>query len=97
MGRILPPFVSTYSLPTFVNAICAYLEIGHINRYRDRSLVTRDREAVAQSLAVGIYSLFHGLRPRAGHGPYRPRGRPLNFRRYENLPGGNYFEIAAEK
>ena len=98
IGRILKPYVSTYSLPTFTNAICAYLEIGFLNRARDRSLLTNDRDAVARSLAVGVYSLFAGLKLRSGteYGPYRPRARPIDFARYENLSGGNYFEAAAD-
>ena len=96
MGKILDPFISTYSLPTFVNAICAYLEVGHINRNRDLTLMTRDSEAVAQSLAVGIYSLFQGIKLRKGYGPYRPKGKKLNFERYGKLKNGNYFKIVTK-
>lgn len=91
MGALVPPFVSTYGLPTFTNAICAYLEIAHLNRTRDRTMVLEHQEEIAKSLAAGIYSLFRGIkvRPFKGTGP---RGAPLNFERYEKLPGGNYFE-----
>ncbi len=92
IGPIQTPFVSTYAIPTFVNAICAYLEIGFLNRDRDRALVINSRDAVAKSLAVGIYSLFRGISLRGNYGPYRPRGKPVNFSRYENYEGGNYFE-----
>ncbi|MCB1308158.1 MAG: N-acetylmuramoyl-L-alanine amidase [Leptospiraceae bacterium] len=92
IGPILNPYVSTYSLPTFVNAICAYLEIAHLNRLRDRKLIIQHRDEVARSLAVGIYSLFRGLHLRGEIGPYQPRGNPIQFERYENLPEGNYFE-----
>ena len=97
VGKILTPFVSTYSLPTFINSICAYLEIGHINRTRDLTLVTRDLDATARSLAAGIYSLFAGLRlKRRAAGPYLPRGKALNFKKYESAPGGNYFKIVSD-
>ncbi|MBI3395957.1 MAG: N-acetylmuramoyl-L-alanine amidase, partial [Spirochaetia bacterium] len=92
VGDILAPWSTTYSLPTFVNAICAYLEIGHINVDRDRRLVTTHREIVAKSIAAGIYSLFTGMRLKPGAGPYAPRGKAVDFQKYENLPDGNYFD-----
>ena len=88
IGPIQPPYTSTYSLPTFSNAIVAYLEIAYLNRKRDYSLITRHREELARSLAVGIYSLFAGLELRPlPQSPYRPDGRPLDFAKY-----GDYFE-----
>jgi len=97
LGPIQQPYVSTYAMPTFVNAINAYLEIGHLNRSRDRALVIGQREVLAKSLAAGIYSLFVGLKPAQGKEPYRPRGTPVDFKKYENLPEGNYFEIVTKK
>jgi len=96
IGPIQDPFVSSYTLPIYVNAIVAYLEIGHINRSRDRKLVIEKREELAQSLAAGIYSLFRGLQPQSSYGPVKPRGDRLDFARYESLPQGNYFRIVVE-
>ena len=94
LGPILDPFVSTYTLPTYTNAVVAFLEVGHLNIWRDRRMVIDQREQVAISLAVGIYSLFTGLDiKKPGYGPYLPRGRKLDFAKYENLPQGNYFKI----
>jgi len=95
MGEIVPPFVSTYGLPTFSNAIIAYLEIGHLNRDRDRTMVLQNSEELARSLAAGIYSLFRGLSVKKT-GKVRPKGAPLNFAKYENAPGGNYFRAVTE-
>ncbi len=96
IGPIQKPYTSTYSLPTFTNAIVAYLEVAFINRKKDRRLVIEYREEVAKSLAVGIYSLFRGLELKNDLklGPYKPRGKAIDWRRYETLPGGNYFKIA---
>jgi hypothetical protein len=91
MPEIVPPFISTYGLPTFTNAICAYLEVAHLNRTRDRSMVLDHQEEVAKSLAAGIYSLFRGIKVKPFQGT-APRGAPLNFERYVKAPGGNYFE-----
>lgn len=98
MGKIEPPYVSAYSMPTLVNAINAYLEIGFIDVRRDRDLVIARREETAKALAAGIYSLFVGLEPRRERsaGPYFPRGRPLDLQRYRHLPEGNYFEMVAD-
>lgn len=97
IGDILVPFVSTYSLPTFTNSICAYLEVGHLNIDRDRALVTERREETARSLAVGIYSLFAGLKLRENPKTvFRPRGQPIDFNKYVEMPGGNYFDTVLD-
>ncbi len=62
IGKILPPFVSSYSLPNYINAVTAFLEIGHLNRELDRNLVIQKQKLVAQSIAVGIYSLYMGIK-----------------------------------
>jgi len=95
-GPIRPPYISTYGLPTFLNAINAYLEVGYLNRTRDRNLIMKHTDQVAQSIAVGIYSLFSGLKLKPGYGPYRPRAKPLDFQKYENYSEGNYFTIVTE-
>ncbi len=96
VGPIITPFVSTYTLPTYVNAINAYLEIGHLNIERDRNLVVGHPDAVTRSLAAGVYSLFAGLQTRAGYGPYRPRGKKIEWERYEKYKEGNYFKIVVD-
>ncbi len=64
IGPIRPPFVSSYTLPIYVNAIVAFLEIGYLNRKRDRDLLLNEKNAIAQALAVGIYSLYAGIQLR---------------------------------
>ncbi len=94
-GPIHPPYVSAYSLPNYVNAVTAYIETGFLNRETDRTYMTRDRAAMADALAAGIYSLFTGIKVRSKSFPFEPKGAPLNFSRYEQLPEGNYFRAAA--
>jgi hypothetical protein len=93
---LLHPFVSAYTLPIYVNAICAFLEIGHLNRTTDREIVIGQQDALARSLAAGIYSLFYGLKLRKGYSAIRPRGKALDFKKYENLKEGNYFRIVSD-
>ena len=91
IGPIINPFVSTFSLPTFTNAVVAYLEIAHHNRSNDVRLVSNYREQVAQSLAAGIYSLYEGLPLKNQYAPYKPRTQKLDFEKYTNHKDGNYF------
>nr|WP_243393406.1 N-acetylmuramoyl-L-alanine amidase [Leptospira perolatii] len=95
-GPIQKPYISTYSVPTFMNAISAYLEIGYIDQEKDVRILTERRRDVAVSLAIGIYSLFHGLKPKTLDSPYVPKGKRLQWERYENLKEGNYFRIVRE-
>ncbi|MBX7058177.1 MAG: N-acetylmuramoyl-L-alanine amidase [Leptospirales bacterium] len=98
MGRLAPPYVSAYSMPELINAINAYLEIGYIDVRRDRDLLMGKREEVARALAAGVYSLFVGLEidRAAAASPYYPRGQALDFQRYRELPGGNYFQSVVD-
>ena len=96
IGPIYQPYVSAYTLPIYVNAIVAYLEIGHLNRAMDRNLIIKHKKIVAQSLAIGIYSLYAGLKLNAIKNPFTPRGKKLDFKKYKNLPEGNYFQIVSD-
>ncbi len=88
VGPIQKPYISTYSLPTYVNALCAFIEIGYINRKRDTKLLTEYKKETAISLAVGIYSLFVGLEiKKSKSSPIIPKGKAVNWERY-----GSYFE-----
>jgi hypothetical protein len=97
ISEIVDPFVSTYGLPTLVNAICAYLEIAHLDVERDREFVIKYQNEIARSLAVGIYSLFTGLELKKDYqGPFRPRGVNVDFDKYIKHKDGNYFELVVE-
>lgn len=94
--EIVDPFVSTYSLPTLVNAIVAYLEIGHLDVKKDRLFILNNKDVIARSLAVGVYSLFAGLELKPYDGPFKPASKPLNFKKYEEYEKGNYFKLVTE-
>lgn len=95
-GPINKPYISTYSLPTFINAISAYLEIGYIDKEKDMKILTQRRKDTAISLAVGVYSLFHGVKIKSADLPYLPKGKKIDWARYENLKEGNYFRVVRE-
>ncbi|MDI7218597.1 N-acetylmuramoyl-L-alanine amidase [Leptospira santarosai] len=95
-GPINKPYLSTYALPTFINAISAYLEIGYIDKEKDMILLTKRKKDVAISLAAGIYSLVHGIKIKNQNYPYVPVGKKINWKRYETRKEGNYFQIVSE-
>ncbi|PJZ48479.1 N-acetylmuramoyl-L-alanine amidase [Leptospira saintgironsiae] len=95
-GPINKPYISTYSLPTFINAISAYLEIGYIDKEKDMKILTQRRKDTAISLAVGVYSLFHGIKIKSADLPYVPKGKKIDWARYENLKEGNYFRVVRD-
>lgn len=95
-GPINKPYLSTYALPTFINAISAYLEIGYIDKEKDMILMTKYKKDVAISLAAGIYSLVHGLKIKKQNYPYIPVGKKIDWKRYETRKEGNYFQIVSE-
>lgn len=92
---IVRPFVSTYSVPTFINAISAYLELGEIGSDRDMFFLTTKKKKTAICLAVGIYSLFNGLELRPINSTaYIPKGKRIEFEKYVGKTGESYFEEA---
>ncbi|MEM7179845.1 MAG: N-acetylmuramoyl-L-alanine amidase [Spirochaetota bacterium] len=91
-GPILPPYISTYSLPTFTNAITAFLELGDIYSDRDMYFMVAKRKKVAEAIAVGIYSLFYGLQVSQKEIRYAPRGKKIDFNKYITKNGENYFK-----
>lgn len=91
-GPILRPYVSTYSIPTFINAISGYLELGEITSDKDMYFLTSKKKRVAISLAVGIYSLFHGLELKSSKSNYTPKGKRIEFEKYIGTTGQSYFD-----
>ncbi len=98
INTIRKPYVSTYALPIYTNAITAMLELGFINNYKDRHLLIHETDAVAKCLAVGIYSLFAGMEISALQMPEQlhPQGFPLDFKPYVDSSNGNYFKIVSK-
>lgn len=90
---LLPPYLSTWALPTYVNAISAYLELAYINKEVDYQRVIKMKKEMAEAIAVGIYSLFYSLEQSSDNRQKQlPLGKAIDFARYENYQGGSYFE-----
>ncbi len=89
---IAKPYISTWVVPTYINAVSAYLEIAHLDAARDVQRILRHKEIYAESIAVGIYSLFYSLpQPATNRRKDLPTGTPLDFRKYVEYEGGNHF------
>lgn len=88
---ILPPYISTWAVPTFTNAISAYLELAHLGSPKDRKRLTQNLSVYAESLAVGIYYLFYPFPLNKEKLEDFPQAKGIDFEKYRNLVGGNYF------
>jgi hypothetical protein len=88
------PYVSIWIVPQHVNAICAYLELGYLIRWRDRVRLTKKQNEIAEGLAVGIYSLFTGIRIKKSRLPYLPKGKKLNLKKYHIHSSKSYFNTS---
>lgn len=85
-------YVSVWIMPLHLNAVNAFIELGYLNRKRDRHLFTKRRNEIAEGIAVGIYSLCAGLEVKEGDYKYAPRGKRIDFGRYRLSDGSNYFD-----
>lgn len=89
------PFVSDWAIPLHVNAVTAYLELGYLSNTKDRKLLKEKQQLIAESAAVGIYSLLVGLTPKKVEGVESPRGAAIDFAKYGRDKNSNgYFNIS---
>jgi hypothetical protein len=91
-AKILKPYKSTWAVPTYTNAIAAFVEIAHTTSKRDYLRMAKFRHLYAEGVAVAAYSLLYGLNPKPIGGTKRPTGKRLSLDRYEKLATGNYFK-----
>lgn len=87
--------MSTWAVPTYVNAIAAFVELAHTTSKRDHLRMAKHRQIYAEAIAVSAYSLLYGLEQKSAKS--FPKGEPLNLARYQKLAGGNYFRRAKTK
>ena len=95
--RVAPPYVSIWSLPLHVNAITAYLEVGYLNRSHTRYLLKSRTDEIAEGIAVGIYSLFTGLKVRDRNVKHVPDGKRIDLEKYRITNEMDYFKSVTGK
>lgn len=89
---IREPHWSTWSLPTYLNAVTAFIELGFLNNRYDRARIENYKNSHAEGIAVGIYSLLFGLHVKKVKPLDMPAGDPVDFERYQNYKGSDYFK-----
>lgn len=89
-------YLSVWIVPLHINAISAFIELGYLNRARDRYLLTRKQDEIAEGIAVGIYSLFSGLAIKSDKFKHLPRGIKLDLDKYKNDEDESYFKKVAD-
>ncbi len=90
------PFVSTWSIPMLINAISAYIELGYLDRKWDRDVLLNRQDAIAEGVAVGIYSLLSGVDNIKGKFKHKPSGKLIDLKRYNITKEKSYFDIVTE-
>ncbi|MBN2402288.1 MAG: N-acetylmuramoyl-L-alanine amidase [Spirochaetes bacterium] len=98
-GNIYPrqkpgkPYISVWSLPILVNAINAYIELGYLKNKKDRYVLTDKQDEIAEGIAVGIYCLFAGFKPKVSEFKHLPKGKRIDLSKYKLPSGESYFDI----
>ncbi len=91
------PYIGNWIVPLHMNAVSPLFELGYLRRGSDRYILTRKQDEIALGLAVGIYSLFTGMKVKESGYRHRPAGRKIDFDKYILRDGKSYFDIVVEK
>lgn len=81
------PITSTWSLPTYTNAIHAFLELGSVKNIHDKKRFDLSYQLYSEAIAIGIYSLIYSMKPIKIDLDASPKGKKINFSKY-----GTYFQ-----
>lgn len=93
-NKLIPgrPYIGTWIVPLHMNAISPLFELGYLRRRGDRYILTRKQNEIAVGLAIGIYSLFAGIKVKWSRYRHRPVGRKIDFNKYIMRDGKSYFD-----
>ena len=83
-------------MPLHVNAISAFIELGYLNRSRDRFILTKKQDEIAEGIAIGIFSLLSGLDLKDKKYKYTPRGKGIDFYKYRISGDETYFDAVTD-
>jgi len=98
LGKHGEPFVSDWAIPLFTNAITAFIEVGYLSNPKDRMLLKNNQDAIAEGIAVGIYSLFAGVEIKKQPNLETPKALPIDFTKYgKNKTSNGYFNLSCER
>ena len=85
------PYISVWSVPLLVNAVAAFIELGYLYKNPDRLILTKKQDEIAEGIAVGIYSLLAGLKPKEAKFKYPPKGKRVDLEKYLINSEKDYF------
>jgi hypothetical protein len=85
-------YISVWIMPLHLNAINAFIELGYLNRSRDRLLLTKKQNEIAEGIAVGIFSLLTGLTPKETKYKHIPKGKGIDYSKYRTSEDKSYFD-----
>lgn len=87
------PYISVWHMPMLVNGVNAFMELGYLGRPRFRYLLTTHQDEIASGIAVGIYSLFAGIKHGKSGYKYLPRGKRIDLKKYNTTTKTSYFDL----
>lgn len=94
--RVADPYISIWSVPLFVNAVSAYIELGYIRMPSYRHVLTKMQDPVAEGIAVGVYSLLAGTKTKPMPGKNTPRGKSIDLDKYRIDDNETYFDSVVQ-
>ena len=95
--RLGRPYVSVWHMPIHMNAVSAFIEMGYLDRAHFRYLLTRRQDEIAEGIAVGIYSLLSGIRPKTTGSEGAPRGKRIDLKKYALSSNKSYFDAVVRE
>ncbi len=94
--RVANPYISIWSVPLYINAVSAYIELGYIRMPSYRRVLTKMQDPVAEGIAVGIYSLLAGSKTKPMPGKNTPKGKSIDLDKYRIDDKETYFDSVVQ-
>ncbi len=85
LPEIGKPYISVWSLPLYVNAVVAFVEIGYLDLKKDSDRVLKYSTIYSEAIAVAIYSLLFSLPHKAENKEFfLPWGEAIDYDKYSD-------------
>jgi hypothetical protein len=90
------PYIGVWILPLHMNAISPFIELGYLRKRFDRYVLTKKQDIIAEGIAVGVYSLFSGLKLKNNGTRHTPKGKRIDLDKYRITTDMDYFKAVTE-
>ncbi|MBN1500640.1 MAG: N-acetylmuramoyl-L-alanine amidase [Spirochaetes bacterium] len=91
------PYFSTWSIPLYINAVSAFIELGYLKNERYRKILTENQDEIAEGISMAVYSLVSGMELKDFDYEYGPKGERIDFQKYNIGKGKTYFNVVTGK